>query len=168
MKANTTFRNENLFCLNCGGEFALNYPISIKEMTEKIEAFNNLHKNCKKTWEEPKVDKNKSVHDRAMWWFEVSERGLSSMTMWNCFMGNKGFSIHHPSDPSDFGRCWKLLETVPEWKKELYKLKSLSPIWSNLVDNWDKLNEYYEKMREKKGDNGMYEFMRSLIENKKK
>jgi hypothetical protein len=78
-------------------------------------------------------------------------------------MGHKNFEINHPYDPDDFSRCWKLLEAVPEWKTELHKLKPLSEAWSNLVDNWDKLNEYFMDIQKGKKANGMYEFMQTLI-----
>ena len=45
----TTIRNQNLFCLNCGGEYQLVYPIGIPDMNRKIKAFNELHADCKKT-----------------------------------------------------------------------------------------------------------------------
>ena len=155
----TIIRNQKLFCTKCGGEFILNYPIAIDEMTQKIEAFENLHKQCKQTWTEPIADQSKSVKDRAMWWIANGECGMSSKTMWNCFMDNKDFQINHPYDPADFGRCWKLLDAIPEWKSKLYKLKPLSEAWNNLVENWDELTLFYEK----KNFKDMYLLMQKLI-----
>lgn len=162
----TTIRNQNLFCLNCGGEYKLQYPLPISGMdsfSSKIDQFNKLHKNCKPTWVEPKADQSKDVKEKAMWWIANGETGMSSKTMWNCLIGNKDFPINHPYDPDDFSRCYKLLQAVPEWKIELHKLKPLSTPWSNLVDNWDRLTEFYEDMRKVKKANGMYEFMQTLI-----
>ncbi len=136
-------------------------------MTKKIEAFNELHKECKKTWIEPKSDQSKNVKEKAMWWIANGHIGMSSKTMWLCLMGEKIERISHPYDPDDFSRCWKLLEAVPEWKLELNKLKPLSKAWSNLVDNWTKLTEMYELNTKEKWENsekiGMYEFMQTLI-----
>jgi hypothetical protein len=77
------------------------------------------------------------------------------------------FRINYPYDPDDFSRCYKLLEHVPEWKKELDKLKPLCKEWSNLVDNWDKLTEMYEQNKKENWENskqiGMFEFMQTLI-----
>ena len=104
---------------------------------------------------------------RAEWWHSYGEKGLSSITIWNCLSGYKGFEINHPYDPDDFRRCYKLLELIPEWKSELHKLKELSYAWNNLIDNWDKLTEMYEE--NVKGDwqdydtIGMYKFMQELI-----
>ncbi|HRG37078.1 MAG TPA: hypothetical protein PK289_00970 [Bacteroidia bacterium] len=165
--ANTTFRNEKLFCLNCGGEYKLNYPLPVGEMSEKIKAFDALHKDCKKTWTEPQADETESVKQRANWWIANGETGSSSKTMWNCFMGNKEYEINHPYDPDDFKRCYNLLKAIPEWKNRLNELKELSQPWNNLVDNWDKLTEMFEQNVAEKWVNhdkiGMYELMEKLI-----
>ena len=163
----TTIRNEKLFCLNCGGDFAINYPLPVDEMSKKMKAFDDLHIDCKPTWTEPKADQSKDIKEKAMWWIANGHVGMSSKTMWNCLIGNKDFPINHPYDPDDFSRCYKLLQAVPEWKNELHKLKPLSKAWSNLVDNWDKLTEMYEQNTKEQWKNsekiGMYEFMQPLI-----
>jgi hypothetical protein len=167
----TIFRNQKLFCTNCGGEFTLQYPVAVDQMIEKIKLFEELHNDCKKTYTEtvpkPVQNHNYNVMMKALWWMSYGEKGNSSITMWNCFMGKKGFPVHHPYDPDDFKRCYKLLQVIPEWKIELHKLKQLSKEWSNLVDNWDKLTEMYEEnvitnWKEYKRI-GMYEFMQTLI-----
>jgi len=162
-----TIRNDKLFCLNCGGEFKLTIPIGIDRLTGLIKTFELLHKYCEKTWVEPVIDQSKDTKEKAMWWIANGEIGMSSKTMWNCFMGNENYPIHHPYDPDDFSSCYKLLETVPEWKNELHKLKSLSKEWSNLVVHWDDLTKMYEQNVAQNWKNhkkiGMYEFMQTLI-----
>jgi hypothetical protein len=71
-----------------------------------------------------------------------------------------GYPIHHPYDPDDFSRCYKLLEAVPEWKSQINKLKRLSPEWNNLVENWSELTDMFEKK-----DVRMYEFMGKITKN---
>ena len=163
----TTIRNEKLFCTCCGGEFALNYPIAIDEYSKKLKQFDELHKDCKQTWVEPKADQSENVKEKAMWWIANGHVGRSSKTMWNCLIGNKDFPVNHPYDPDDFSRCYKLLEAVPEWKTELHKLKPLSTAWNNLVENWDKLTEMFEENCRTDWKNskeiGMYKFMQTLI-----
>lgn len=159
----TTFRNQKLFCLNCGNEFELSLPITIPDMNRKIKAFNELHSDCKKTWKEPTMVITEDIKKRMTFWLLKGERGLSSEVIFEnmCehkFKGGK----HHPCDPADFGRCYKLLELIPEWKKELHKLKSISPVWEKLVDNWDILTIQYKELVANKKDNGMYKFMESL------
>jgi len=108
-----------------------------------------------------------NVRKRAMWWIANGQVGSSSETMWNCLIGNEKFPVNHPYDPDDFSRCYKLLQIVPEWKKELYKLKPLSSEWNNLIDNWDKLTEMYEQNKKENWANarqvGMYEFMQKIL-----
>jgi hypothetical protein len=156
-------RNENLFCTCCGGKFKLIYPISMTEMNKKVKHFTALHKDCKQTWTEPQADQSQSITAKAMFWLNNGEHGMSSKTMWNCFMNIQKFTVYHPYDPDDFSRCYKLLETVPEWKIEIKRLKSLSKEWSNLVDNWTKLTELYEDMVINHKDNGMYDLMQKCI-----
>ena len=157
----TFIRNNNLFCDKCGGEFTIKYPIGIKEMVEKTKAFETLHIDCEQTYEESKVDLSRELLDRAYHWVFKGETGLSSKTMWNCFMAvERGYPINIPHDPDDFSRCYKLLEALPEWKSQISKLKRLSPEWERLVDNWDELTSMWEKK-----DAGMYKFMRKLIDN---
>lgn len=163
----TTIRNDKLLCLNCGGKFAINFPIPVDEMSKKMKAFNELHKGCEPTWTEAEADQNANVQDKAMWWIANGEVGMSSKTMWFCLMGKNNDEVRHPYDPADFSRCYKLLQAVPEWKKHLNRLKYLSEPWSNLVDNWDKLTEMYEQNVNEDWKNykkiGMYEFMQTLI-----
>lgn len=166
----TTIRNEKLFCLNCGGQHSLNLPIAITEMNKKIKAFNQLHHDCEKTWTEPSADQAQTVEERANWWIVNGETGLSSKAIYGACMGVKGIQAHHPCDPSDFSRCYKLLQAIPEWKSSSYMkhIANLSPAWRKLVENWDELTEMYEQNVREEWKNykqiGMYEFMQEIIE----
>lgn len=163
----TTFRNEKLFCLNCGGEFALKLPIAITEMTNKIKLFDDLHKDCELTWQEPEADQSKNAEQKAMWWIANGHVGMSSKTMWLYFMNQKIDRISHPYDPGDFSRCYKLLEAVPEWKERILELSKLSDAWKNLAENWSKLTQMFEENERNDWKTskkiGMYEFMQTLI-----
>jgi len=163
----TTIRNQKLFCLNCGGEFALKMPIPITEMTNKMKSFDDLHKDCEPTWSEPTVDQSKDIEAKALWWISNGHVGMSSKTMWSFFMRVKEFDVNHPYDPDDFSRCYKLLEAVPEWKSRILELSALSTPWKNLAENWDKLTQMYEQNEKEQWKNskevGMYEFMETLI-----
>lgn len=160
----TTIKNSNLFCLNCGEEKVLVYPSPVDEMTKIMAKFDKDHKDCKPVWKQPKVDMSLPIEERMDFWLTKGWRGTSSETMFQVISGKLILKhrMSHPCDPDDFSRCYKLLEIIPEWKKELHKMKVISPVWSNLVDNWDKLNEFYEDMRVVKKANGMFEFMKEL------
>lgn len=159
-----TIRNSNLFCTNCGDTFKLAYPLAVDSLTSKTEAFSELHKDCKQTWVEPKADLSKSVKERVSWWWQNSERGSSSEAMWYHLAGAKSHpNKNHPHDPDDFKRCYNLLEVIPEWKKDLDKLRELSPQWSKLVDKWIILTELYEVQLETKEDKGMFDLMQEIL-----
>jgi len=163
----TGIRNGNFFCFNCGGEFILNLPMDVKTFIKKQKAFDILHKNCKPTWKQPEVDQNKSIEEKMQFWLKEGERGASSETMFTVLAGENSWCrpqhrFDHPHDPDDFRRCYLLLKTIPEWKADLYKLKDLSEVWTNLVENWDKLTIMIEEQMKTHKRNGMYEFMKSL------
>lgn len=163
----TTIRNGNLFCLNCGEEHKLNLPIPVNELVRRGRAFNSLHKNCNLTWKQPEVDQTKNITEKMEFWIEHGEQGTSSKTIFMILSGinprfGGNFRCDHPHDPDDFRRCYLLLKTIPEWKLRLFELKEISLVWSNLVDNWDKLTEMLEEQMKTHKANGMYEFMKSL------
>jgi hypothetical protein len=162
-----TFRNEKIFCTNCGQEQVVPFPIQIPILSAMTKAFEKMHKKCKGIWKQPEPDMTLPLTHRMYWWLDNGERGISSETMFQCLSGkiisnDKGC---HPHDPDDFKRCYMLLKAIPEWKNDLYKLKDLSMEWNNLVDNWDKLTEMLEEQLSSKQDNGMYELMEKLIKN---
>lgn len=165
----TTIRNGALFCLNCGQKTALSLPIEISKLSQKIRAFNLLHEDCPKTWEEPKPNQAQSIEERAKFWFEHGERGLSSEAIFSFFLKKPGYT-NHPLDPSDFKRCFGLLEFVPEWRKRILEISTLSPEWNVLAANWETLENLYLSAKEsnKQKDWGeMYEFMQKLFKKAK-
>lgn len=166
VKSNTDhviFRNNQLFCSNCGSYQAVPFPIAIPLFTVLNTEFIKMHNACPKTWVQPIVNPGLSVAQKADWWLINGERGISSETMFEALSGRVIANRRDtPSDPSDFRRCYQLLQAVPEWKLQLDLLRPLSKSWSNLVDNWDKLSEMLEEQMQTKKANGMYEFMKSL------
>lgn len=160
-------KNQGIICENCGVKYDFKFPISTSDYSKKLQAFSDLHEDCEKTWIEPKVNQDDSAREKALWWLTNGFVGMSSKTMCNFFLGNKDFKINYPHDPDDFSRCYKLLETVPEWKSRIPELGVLSPQWKNLSENWDKLTEMYERNQREDWKNykevGMFEFMQKLI-----
>lgn len=166
VKSHTGFRNEKLFCFNCGGSHELQYPLPVNEMTQTIKAFDRLHKNCTPAWKTPEPPLGNESQN-ARWWLANGERGLSSKTIYSVMTGENimgNWKYHHPSDPDDFRRCYLLLQAVPEWRPKMDKMRNVSEVWNRLVDNWDKLTGMLEaalQTPDKKAP-GMYEFMKSL------
>ena len=88
--------------------------------------------------------------DRGLAWLGAGDTGLSSETMCLYFISGRaperlrGFSGPcYPLDPSDLGRCLRLLDVVPEWRARLPELSAISPEWAGLVANWDRLEALY-------------------------
>lgn len=77
------------------------------------------------------------IKEKTLAWLFSGRVGLSSKAMAQCFSGVDGaVRTDHPCDPSDFNRCLMYLDAVPEAKSHLDKLRSLSPAWNKLIDNW--------------------------------
>lgn len=75
-------------------------------------------------------------------WLASGRRGVSSNTMFSVMTGvaaMNDWGYSHPHDPDDLSRCRRLLEQVPEFQSQLWKLKPVSKQWSALVDHWDEL-----------------------------
>lgn len=157
-------RNQKIFCSHCGREQVVPYPIEIPVFIAMGKAFSKSHANCQKVWTQPVVNPELSEAKKAIFWWEHGEHGSSSEFMHGILSGlsKNVYDGSYPHDPSDFKRCHGLLEMVPEWRLKLDMLKSASPTWNNLIDNWPKLTEMLLDQMETKKDNGMYDFMKTL------
>ena len=85
----------------------------------------------------------------AKYFLELSgpDMGVSSITMLCSCIGlknNGSFGNGHPADPSDFGRCYRLLERNPELKANIGRLKKFKG-WQPLIENWDELVRLWEE-----------------------
>lgn len=87
-------------------------------------------------------------------------RGLSAQSIFAVLNGHQG--NHYPHDPGDFGRCVTYLdsieETAPTW------MRDVSPIWRDLVDNWEELTDMYNQQIQTGKRGGMYARMKEIIE----
>ena len=72
-------------------------------------------------------------------WLASDDVGLSSRYMAGVLSGQFSPAYAHPADSSDFGRCMRLLEAVPELRGKLDLMRDKSPEWSELVANWDRI-----------------------------
>jgi hypothetical protein len=91
--------------------------------------------------------------DRASRWIVSGDTGVSSKTIWSVMNNVAPDHADVPHDPSDFGRCFRLLLLVPEWRKRLYQVAFFYPGWAPLVREWDALSALY--IEELKNKNGM-------------
>ena len=98
-------------------------------------------------------------------WLENGDTGISSMTIWRVLMGRDAGDawdndIHY--DPADFGRCYRLLQVMPAWRKRLPEVSERLPEWKPLVDAWDELTALYEEEFQKPSAPKLYRRMQEL------
>lgn len=83
------------------------------------------------------------ISENLIQWLANGERGVSSETIVHHVTGldmGRNFFSDHPWDPSDLGRCIKLLERCPELDLGFReKMPKVSSVWASLVEHWDEL-----------------------------
>ena len=84
---------------------------------------------------------------RAMEWFRSTYTGVSSLTIWSVMTGLPVQTTGVPKDLWDFGRCYRLLETIPEWKPRLREVAIAYQAWVPFVLEWDALTTFYEEYK---------------------
>ena len=132
------------------------YAYTTSTPTGTVTDFRNNDDKERNAFKIPEGVPNNETTQKAMYWRNNGRVGLSSLTLWLHLL-----DVRHPEsgrvdgnaapyDWDDFRRCYLLLEAVPEWKDKLVIMKSVSPIWSNLIDNWQDLTSLYkqEKFKE--------------------
>lgn len=97
-------------------------------------------------------------------WLVGRDTGSSSKAIVAELNGAMTSPDDHPHDPDDLGRCIRLLELMPEYRIRLREMRGVSPMWRNLVDQWDELVRlYHEELPTGKAPK-CYDFMRELIQ----
>lgn len=75
-------------------------------------------------------------------WLSNGETGLSSKAMAFTAIGVECRKAY-PSDPSDFNRCLKLVNEIPEIEKHFKKIADLSPAWASIIENWNLIKDLF-------------------------
>lgn len=103
------------------------------------------------------------IPDRASKWIVSCDTGASSKTIWSVMMGVERSDRSYPHDPGDFGRCYRLLTLIPEWRARLAEMATVSNYWSALVENWEKIERQY--LDELAGNSApkTYKLMQSIL-----
>jgi hypothetical protein len=84
----------------------------------------------------PPIDK------RVITWMFSGDTGMSSKAICAHMLGLK-YDKSHPSDPSDLGRCLRLLELIPEWKPRIQEMAQHCPGWAGLIGDWGNIVDLY-------------------------
>src|SRR5271169_2270671 len=138
----------SLRCLHCGREYEMAMPCSIDMMIAMSKTFNKEHKGCKlnkESMEKRGIGTDKSQPHNEMDWIRGWDTGISSETIWSVMTGKYVKSHDIPYDPSDFGRCYRLLQLFPQWKPRLPEVSAKYIRWKPFVEAWDELTALYEE-----------------------
>jgi len=96
---------------------------------------------------------------RALQWVIAGDTGVSSMAIWAVMMGRvendaqetKDIVFYDPpEDRADFGRCFRLLQHIPEWRKRLQEVGEAIPRWQPFVRDWRQLEALYVDSRKER------------------
>lgn len=100
-------------------------------------------------------------------WLANGDRGLSSEAIAHRLFGFPVAPINAvvtPRDPSDFARCQKLLDSVPEAAERLDEMRSVSVKWAGLVDHWNSLARLYREEAPSGTAPKLYAALKALLE----
>lgn len=115
-----------------GANFAIGSPEALADLSRRLNAG---------AIEDVKTElADSNITPEAIIWLAIGHRGTSSDTIFSVLTGfnvMKGRQQCHPLDPSDFMRCRVLIESCPEFKPELHKMRTLGHYWATIVNNWD-------------------------------
>lgn len=112
------------------------------------------------------------MNQRAIKWVSGNDTGISSKTIWTAMMDGVdgpqrlGGNYDIPYDPDDFGRCFRLLQLLPEWRENMAKIVAAFPAWKPIVDAWSDLETLYVKGLNSPDGRApeLYDRMQALVE----
>ena len=106
------------------------------------------------------------MNQKALDWIVGDDTGLSSKTIWSVMTGTIPKYPDRPYDGADFGRCYRMLELVPEWKDRLVEVAVFYPEWMPIVLEWKRLEAAYladvQNEREGKVGGSCYKILNEL------
>ncbi len=103
-------------------------------------------------------------------WILSNDTGISSKTIWAVMMDvnisdiRQTCSFDIPHDPSDFGRCFRLLELFPEWRTRLPEVAEQFPKWKPMVEHWPEMEALYREELPTSNAVKLYKLMKKLEE----
>lgn len=127
-------------CTRCGEGLRLELPVRLEVFTGASGGFVEAHKHC------TPGRYVASTPTSAEEWLKSRDTGSSSLTIYHVMTGKHVGDpdrYHTPIDPSDFGRCYRLLELVPAWRARLPEVATRFPAWGPLVREWTRLEALY-------------------------
>lgn len=129
-------------CLRCGKTTPTPTPMPAAAFAPWAEYVMICHAGCKDGGRKEPVPE--SVEE----WVRGDDTGISSITIYRLMNGldrRQSSFADHPHDPSDFGRCYRLLKLAPAWRVRIGEMAAYGREWAALVGAWDELEALYEK-----------------------
>jgi hypothetical protein len=160
------FQGNSLYCAHCGARFKLPLPMPIYLVSAVTTAFSDEHAECHARPEVAERDRRELETSFANphAWIAGPDTGMSSKTIWCVMMGAYCREPYTPADPSDFGRCYRLLKAFPEWRERMPEVAVKHPEWGPLVREWAALTALYEEELPKDRAPKLYARMQELNE----
>ena len=128
-------------CTRCGKVEMMPTPMPAAAFMPWCEYVGAVHSGCKDTG---RVDPVPSCVEE---WITGHDTGVSSKAIYRHFMGytrERSAWGTHPHDPSDFGRCYRLLKIAPKWCERIGEMAEYSKTWAAMAGAWDELTTMYE------------------------
>ncbi len=131
--------DEAAHCTRCGQGLKLVFPVDINVFNGAVKGFIKSHAKCRDTGRVDPVPKNLAE------WLCGRDTGVSSKTIVAAMTGAQTDRASIPLDPSDFGRCYRLLKIMPEWRGQMRMVSRRFKEWESLVNAWDQLEKLWEE-----------------------
>ena len=92
-------------------------------------------------------------------WLLSGDTGTSSKTICAVMTGSDGDRLGDPPyDNDDFGRCYRLLQLFPAWRRRLPEVAARYPMWGPMVASWGQLTALWESYCDALGHVGPKEY----------
>jgi hypothetical protein len=148
-------------CTRCGEGLRLGLPIAVEILLAAGKAFEKIHGRCQARPEGSQPPKPTTLAE----WLAGRDTGISSRTICGVIAGvGMPEDPGVPRDPSDFGRCYRLLALFPSWRAELARVAGRFPAWTPIVREWDRLTALYLEELGGVSAPKLYAAMRELVE----
>ena len=163
-------------CFACGDKYNPFDPSDAGDPVKSVSAvmlgkqykeFSKMHRKCGPPG--PDAFKHPASYASPMAWLRGDDTGMSSRAI--CFVLGKsgkapdyGWGANTPHDPSDFGRCFRLLAAFPEWRERLPDVAAWFPNWTPFVTAWPELEALWNEESQREDGNApkLYARMQEL------
>jgi hypothetical protein len=155
----------DVFCRRCGRREQV-FPVRITKAGtdyayETIDLFTKDHSKCVVTETSPSAMAGRSPYH----WLQSGDTGTSSITICRVMSGEGDATrVGWPIDPSDFGRCYRLLKLFPQWRERLPEVAAVHPDtpWVAYVREWDLMTALWEEESPSGWAPKLYDLMKQL------